>query len=269
MIKPHIIEDIFEAARIEEVVGDFVNLKKRGVNYLGNCPFHNEKTPSFTVSPAKGIYKCFGCGAGGNSVNFIMEHEHYSYPEALKYLAEKYQIDVPEEAVSDVDQNIINERESLLLINQFAASFFENNLHNTQEGINIGLSYLKERGFSKEIINNFKIGYSPESDKALVEAATKEGYKTDLLEKNGLIKTSNNYVRDFFRGRIIFPIHNLTGRTIAFGARTLKKDKKIPKYLNSPETEAYIKSKTLYGLYQAKKAILEKDNCFLLKAIQT
>lgn len=265
MIPRETIDRIIEAARIEEVVGDFISLKKRGVNYIGNCPFHNEKTPSFTVSPAKGIYKCFGCSAGGNAVNFVMEHEHSSYPEALRYLAAKYHIPIEEEELSPEDVKEKNEREELFIISSFAQRHFTKNLFETEEGQNIGLSYFKERGFNEATIEKFQLGYAAENYEDLLNAAHEHGYNSDLLVKTGLAKEREGKFFDFFRGRVVFPIHNQTGKVIGFGARTLKSDKKIPKYLNSPETEIYNKSKTLYGLAFAKKSIIANDNCFLVE----
>ena len=265
MIDKETIETIFTTARIDEVVGDFVSLKKRGVNYLGNCPFHNEKTPSFTVSPAKGIYKCFGCGVGGNSVNFIMEHEHYTYPEALKYLARKYNIEIHEEELTPEMEKQQSEKESLFIVSGFAEEFFIHSLHNTEEGKNIGLSYFKERGFSEKTIEKFRLGYAPESGDSLYNASKDKGYKIDYLEKTGLVKNKSGRHYDGYRGRVIFPIHNLSGRVIAFGGRQLKKSEKSPKYVNTPECDIYHKSKVLYGMHLAKKTIINKNNCYLVE----
>jgi DNA primase len=265
MIPKETIDQIIDTARIDEVVGDFVALKKRGVNMIGLCPFHNEKTPSFTVSPAKGIYKCFGCGAGGNSLNFVMEHEHLSYPEGLRYLAKKYNIHVEEEQLSPDEMKQDNERESLFVVSGFAQKHYTQNLFETDEGKSIGLSYFSERGFSLPIVEKFQLGYAVDKYDDLLNAAKEKGYKLDILEKAGLLKQRDERWFDFFRGRVIFPIHNVTGKVIAFGARTLKSDKKEPKYLNSPETEIYYKSKILYGIYFAKKSIIANDNCFLVE----
>ena len=267
MIPKETVDDIIEAARVEEVVGDFVNLKKRGANLLGLCPFHNEKTPSFTVSPTKGIYKCFGCGEAGSAVNFIMNHEHYTYPEALKYLANKYNIEIEEEEQSAEQIQAANEKESLFLISQFAADFFKNQLHESEEGRAIGLSYFKERGFRDTTIEKFSLGYSPDSWDAFTKAALEKGYKLEYLEKAGLtiVKEEGKKTFDRFKGRVIFPIHNISGRPIAFGGRTLSADKKVAKYLNSPESDIYHKSKVLYGLNLAKRKIVEKDNCYLVE----
>lgn len=263
MIKPETIDKIFDAARIEEVVGDFVTLKRRGVNMLGLCPFHNEKTPSFTVSPAKGIFKCFGCGKGGNAVNFIMEHEHFSYPEALKYLAQKYSIEVDEEKPSAEQQEAMDEKESLFNLTAFAQKHFEDTLHNTEEGKSVGLTYFKERGFTTDIIKKFGLGYSLNTWDDFTSKALKHGYKKDLLEKSSLVRTRDHQTYDAFRGRVTFPIHNLSGRVLGFGARILTQDKKKPKYINTAESEIYHKSKVLYGLFFAKSAIVREDNCYL------
>lgn len=266
MIKKETVDKILETARVEEVVGDFVHLKKRGSSMIGLCPFHNEKTPSFHVSPVKGIYKCFGCGEGGDSLQFIISHEKYSYPEALKYLARKYNIEVEETEVTPEYQAEVDRRESLYVVSSFAAKFFADNLWNTEEGRTIGLSYFKERGFREDILKKFEIGYSPEDWTALNDKAISEGYKQEFLEETGLvIKNDKGRIYDRFRTRVIFPIHNFTGRVIGFGGRTLKADKSIPKYVNSPESDIYHKSNVLYGLFQAKKAIRDMDNCFLVE----
>ena len=266
MIVKETIDKIFDAAHIEEVVGDFVMLKKRGVNLLGLCPFHNEKSPSFTVSPAKGIYKCFGCGKGGNSVNFIMDHEQLSYPEALKYLAKKYHIEIEEDESNIVEQQENNnERESIYLVSAFAQKHFTENLYHTDEGKSIGLGYLKERGFREDIIEKFQLGYSLDKWQGFTNAALEAGYQREYLVKAGLTIANEEKTFDRFSGRVIFPIHNVAGRIIAFGGRTLKADKKTAKYINSPETEIYHKSKVLYGLYFAKKAIIAQNNCFLVE----
>ena len=265
MIPKDTIDEIFNACIIEDVVGDFVTLKKRGANYLGNCPFHNEKTPSFTVSPAKGIYKCFGCGKAGNSVNFIMEHEHYTYPEALKYLADKYQIEVEEEEQSDAQIQAANEKESLYIVSNFAAKYFANELLNTDKGKAIGLSYFEERGFTPETIEKFQLGYSPDEWTAFTDEAQNAGYDIKYLEKSGLTIVKENKKFDRFKGRVMFPIHNLSGRVLGFGGRILTNDKKAAKYINSPESEIYNKSNVLYGIYFAKKSITQEDNCFLVE----
>jgi DNA primase len=258
-------ERILEAARIEEVVGEFVVLKKRGSNLLGVCPFHNERTPSFTVSPAKGFYKCFGCGKAGDSVTFMMEHEHLTFPEALRYLAKKYNITIEEEAPSAEQIESQSQREALFVVTSYAQKHFTNELWNGDEGKAIGLSYFRERGFTDEIIKKFELGYAVDKWDDLTKSATEDGYLQENLVKAGLTIVQEQKVYDRFRGRVIFPIHSLTGRPIAFGARILKVDHKSPKYLNSPETEIYYKSKTLYGISQAKKDIINKDTCFLVE----
>jgi len=265
LIPKQTVDEILETARVEEVVGDFVNLKKRGANLLGLCPFHNEKTPSFTVSPAKGIYKCFGCGKAGGAANFIMDHEHYTYPEALKYLADKYNIEIEEEEQSAEQIQQANEKESLFIVTQFAAEYFQQQLKETENGRAIGLSYFKERGFREETIEKFKLGYSPDEWEAFTKAALDKGYKLDYLEKTGLTIVKGEKHFDRFKGRVMFPIQNISGRVIGFGGRTLSADKKTAKYLNSPESEIYHKSRVLYGLNLAKKSIIEKDLCYLVE----
>ena len=265
MINYNTIQRIIDTAEITEVVQDFVNLKKRGVNYLGLCPFHNEKTPSFTVSPSKGIYKCFGCGKGGNSVNFIMEHEHLGYPEALKYLARKYNIEVVEKELTAEEIQQQNERDSLLVVTKFANTYFQDKLHKNNDGRAIGLSYFNERGFREDIIEKFELGYSLDVKDAFTVAAKEQGYKIEFLETTGLTIVNENGNFDRFRGRVIFPIHGLSGNVIGFGGRILKKDAKAAKYLNSPESDIYHKSKVLYGMYFAKKSITQLDKCFLVE----
>ncbi len=266
MISPQTIQAILETARIDEVVGDFVVLKKRGVNHVGLCPFHNEKTPSFTVSPSKGIFKCFGCGKGGNSVNFLMEHEHYSYPEALKYLAKKYGIEIEEEEQTPEQQQSLNEKESLFNVSAFAQKFFSDTLLNTEEGKAIGLTYFKERGFSNETIEKFQLGYCSDKWDELTVTAQKEGYNLDYLVKSGLTVPAENKYYDRFRGRVIFPIHNISGRVIGFGGRVMGSDTtNRAKYVNSPESDIYHKTNVLYGLYFAKNSIISADNCYLVE----
>jgi DNA primase len=266
LINQDTIGKIMDTARIEEVVGDFVPLKKRGSSLIGNCPFHNEKTPSFHVSVAKGIYKCFGCGKGGDSVHFIMDHEKYSYPEALKYLANKYNIEVEEIAQSPQNIEAQNARESLYIVSEYAANYFANELWTGEEGRAIGLSYFKERGFREDIVKKFQLGYSPDVWDALIQSSVAAGHKEDYLERTGLaIRNDKGKLYDRFRGRVMFPIHNFTGRIIGFGGRTLKTDKNVPKYVNSPESEIYHKSNVLYGLFHAKKAIRDADNCYLVE----
>ncbi|MFO7977521.1 MAG: CHC2 zinc finger domain-containing protein [Bacteroidales bacterium] len=251
MINPDTVDKIMDATRVEEVVGEFVMLRKRGVNLLGLCPFHDEKTPSFNVSPTKGIYKCFGCGKGGNAVNFLMEHEHYTYPEALKYLAAKYSIEVEEEKPSPEQQQAMDEKESLFNLSGYAQKYFEKTLHESQEGIAVGLSYLKERDLSLETIKKFGLGYCTNQWDAFTQQALKDGYKKEYLLKTSLAKEKDHQLYDTMRGRVIFPIHNLSGRVLGFGARIMTSDKKRPKYINSAESDIYHKGKVLYGLYFA------------------
>ena len=266
MIAKETVDKILETARIEEVVGDFVNLKRRGTSLIGNCPFHNEKTPSFNVSVNKGIFKCFGCGEGGDSASFIMKHEKYSYPEALRYLAKKYNIEIEEIEQSPEQQEADNRRESLYIVSAYAAKFFSETMWETDQGKTIGLGYFKERGFRDDIIKKFELGYSPDNWDALTDKAIREGFKEEFLEKTGLtIRNDKGKLYDRFRGRVMFPIHNFTGRIIGFGGRTLVTDKKVPKYVNSPESDIYHKSNVLYGLFQAKKAIRDLDNCYLVE----
>jgi len=265
MIPKETIEKIFDAADIVEVINDFVNLKKAGSNYKGNSPFSDDKTPSFMVSPAKGIFKDFSSGEGGTVVSFLMKHEHFTYPEALRWLAKRYNIEIQEEEQSPEQIAAQGARESLYLVNQFARDYFVKQMLESQEGKAIGLSYFKERGYNDAIIKKFELGYSPDNSGAFTKAALSAGYKLAYLEKTGLSKTNEKGSFDFFRGRVIFPIHNLTGRILGFGGRTLKTDKKIAKYFNSPESEIYHKSNVLYGLYQAKGAIIKQDTCYLVE----
>lgn len=265
MIPRETIERILETARIEEVIGDFVTLKKAGSNYKALSPFSNEKTPSFMVSPAKQIFKDFSSGKGGNVISFVMEHEQYSYPEALRYLADKYNIEIEEEEQTPESINRMNERESLFIVSEFAQNYFKEQMHDTEQGRAIALSYFVERGFSEEIIENFGLGYCPDTYDGFTSHALEQGYQLEYLEKAGLTKVRDGKRFDFFRGRVTFPIHNLTGKVIGFGARTLKSELKGPKYLNSPETDIYSKSKVLYGLFQAKREIVKLDNCYLVE----
>ena len=266
MILKSTVDRIMEATDIVEVIGEFVQLKKRGANYVGLSPFANERTPSFTVSPAKGIFKDFSSGKGGSAVTFLMELEKYSYPEALKWLAKKYSIEVEETVETPENREEENHRESLMIVTAYAAKFFHESLLDTDEGKNIGLSYFKERGFSNDTIRKFELGYSPDQWEAFTGQALKEGYQQEFLEESGLsVKRDNGSLYDRYRGRVMFPIHSFTGRVIAFGGRTLKKDKNVPKYVNSPESEIYHKSSVLYGLYFAKKAIRDEDNCYLVE----
>jgi len=265
MIDRPTIERILDAAQIVDVVQEFVHLKKRGVNYLGLCPFHNEKTPSFTVSPAKEIFKCFGCGKVGNSVNFVMEHEHLTYPEALKYLARKYHIEVVEKELSQDEIDKQNERESLLVVTSYAARQFTENLFQSTEGISVGLTYFKERGFRQDTLKKFEVGFSFETRDAFSKKAIEDGYKKDFLIKSGLSIQHENRIFDRFSGRVMFPIHSLSGQVLGFGGRVLKPDPKSAKYLNSPESEIYHKSRILYGIYQARKSISQNDRCYLVE----
>ncbi|MGN8071540.1 DNA primase [Mucilaginibacter sp. 22184] len=266
MIIKSTIDRIMEATDIVEVIGEFVQLKKRGANYVGLSPFANERTPSFTVSPAKGIFKDFSTGKGGSAVTFLMELEKFSYPEALKWLAKKYGIEVEETVDHPENKEEDQRRESLMIVTAFAAKFFHESLLDTDEGKNIGLSYFKERGFTTETIKKFELGYSPDQWEAFTGTAINQGYQQQFLEESGLsVKRDNGTLYDRYRGRVMFPIHSFTGRVIAFGGRTLKKDKNVPKYVNSPESEIYHKSNVLYGLYFAKKAIRDEDNCYLVE----
>ncbi len=265
MIPRETVEQIFDAADIIEVIGDFVTLKKSGSSYKGLSPFVNEKSPSFMVSPAKGIFKDFSSGKGGNVVSFLMEHEHFSYVEALKWLAGKYGIEIKEKERTPEEIAAQGEKESLFLINLYARDFFMEQMFNTREGKAIGLSYFKERGFNEATIKKFELGYSPERSDAFAKSAIEKGYKLEYLVKTGLVKANDRGMYDFFRGRVLFPIHNITGRVLGFGGRTLKSDKKIAKYFNSPESEIYHKSNILYGLYQAKNELIKEDECYLVE----
>lgn len=265
MISKQTIARILESAHIEEVIGEFVKLKKSGQNYKGLSPFTAERNPSFYVSPAKGIFKCFSSGKGGNAVNFLMEHEHFTYPEALMYLAKKYGIAVEEDAFTPEDAQAENERETLFQVTAFAMNFFMQNLHETEAGKAIGLEYFKSREMKPETIKKFQLGYSPESWDAFTKHALENGYKLEYLEKTGLTITKEARSYDRFRGRVIFPIHNITGRILGFGGRTLLKDDNVPKYVNSIESDIYNKSQVLYGLYFAKSAIIRQDNCYLVE----
>jgi len=265
MIDSSTIARILDTANISEVVSEFVTLKKRGVNQLGLCPFHNEKTPSFTVSPAKGIFKCFGCGKGGNSVNFIMELEQLSYPDALRWLAKKYHIELEEKEETQEEKMLKDERESMMIVSAFAQKYFSRYLLNENEGRTVGLSYLRERGIRDDIISKFELGFCPDGKDLFTQAAQREGYKMEFLEKTGLTIKRDDWIRDRFGGRVIFPVHNVAGRVIAFGGRTLTNDKKVAKYLNSPESEIYHKGRTLYGIYQAKRDITRLDKCYLVE----
>ena len=275
MIPKNTVDIIIETAHVEEVVGEFITLKKRGANLLGLCPFHGEKTPSFTVSSVKGIYKCFGCGKAGNSVNFVMDHLKLTYPEALKWLAKKYNIEVIEREITPAERELQTERESMLIVMQYAQRYFSETMLQIDEGKSIGLGYFKERDLKDDIISKFQLGYSLEEKNSFTNTAIKNGYSPKYLAKTGMSILSNRYVEgneikgsdlfDRYAGRVMFPIHDDGGRVVAFGGRTLTKDKKIAKYINSPETEIYNKSKILYGLWLGKKTIQEKDACFLVE----
>lgn len=265
MIRPETIEKVLETARIEEVIGDFLTLKKRGSNFIGNCPFHNEKTPSFSVSASKGIFKCFGCGKSGNVFGFVMEHEHLTYPDAVKFVAAKYKIEIEEQIPTEEESAAIDARESLFAVTSFATKWFEDQLWNTDEGRAIGLSYFNDREFRPETIKKFNLGFSPDRRDAFSKHAINNGYKLEFLESSGLSVVREDRYFDRFKGRVIFPIHNVSGRIVGFGARILTSDKTIAKYLNSPESEIYHKSRILYGLYQSRKAIGDADNCLLVE----
>ena len=265
MISPATIQQIMARADITDVVGSFVKLKKRGTNLLGLCPFHNEKTPSFTVSPSKEIYKCFGCGKSGNLVSFVMEHEKYSYPEALKWLAQRYQIEIEETQLNEDQKQALQTADSLFALNQYAQQFFSQQLLETEEGKAIGLSYFEERGFSNNTIQKFQLGYSPEAKDIFTQAALQHQFNPELLLKAGLVSNRYDQLQDNYRGRVIFPIHNHSGKVVGFGARILKTSEKAPKYINSPENEIYVKSKILYGSYFAKQSIDKLNECLLVE----
>lgn len=266
MIDQITVDKIINAAQIVEVVSDFVTLRKRGVNYLGLCPFHDERTPSFSVSPAKGICKCFSCGKGGNAVNFIMEHEQLTYYEALKYLARKYHIEVVEKELTAEEMAQRNDRESMLALNKFAQNYFSTILHESGEGRNVGMSYFQDRGFRDDIIRKFQLGYCLDQRDGFSVEALSKGYKKEFLVKTGLaIEKEGGRMLDRFWGRVMFPVHTLSGNVVAFGGRILKKDEKAAKYVNSPESEIYHKSNELYGIFFAKQAIVKQDRCFLVE----
>lgn len=265
MISRSTIDKVFDAARVEEVIGDYIQLKRSGSNLKGLSPFTDERTPSFMVSPAKQIWKDFSSGKGGNAVSFLMEHEHFTYPEAIRHLAKKYGIEVEVTSQTAEDRELVNERESLFLINEFAKTFFQNTLHSTEEGKAIALSYFKERGFTTETMQTFELGYSPEKWEAFTEEAIKKGYTLENLEKVGLTVVRNNRQFDRFRARVIFPIKSMSGRTLGFGGRTLSTQAKTAKYLNSPDSIIYDKGKVLYGLFTAKQSIAKEDNCYLVE----
>lgn len=265
MISKSTIDQVFDTARVEEVIGDFVQLKKSGSNFKGLSPFSEERTPSFMVSPVKQIWKDFSTGKGGTSVSFLMEHEHFTYPEAIKYLARKYNIEVEETVQSDSDKEAAGERESMYLVSEYARTYFQNTLLKTEAGKAIGLSYFKERGFTDETIKEFQLGYSTEDWSGLTDSALKKGYKLNYLERTGLTIVKETKQFDRFKGRVMFPIHSMSGRILGFGGRILAKNEKAAKYLNSPESDIYHKSKVLYGIYYAKQTIAKEDNCYLVE----
>ena len=265
MISQQTIQQILSRIDIIEIVGGFVKLKKRGVNYLGLCPFHNEKTPSFTVSPVKEIYKCFGCGRSGNTISFLMEHEKYSYAEALRWLAARYNVEVEEKELSPERRQQQQVADSLYIINGFAQQFFSDALTGSEEGQDIGLSYLKERGFNDEIIRKFQLGYNPDARDTFARAAVAAQYNTELLIRTGLVVQRDDRLVDNYRGRIIFPVHNHTGKVIGFGARIIRSNDRAPKYINTPENEIYVKSRILYGSWMARQAIDKQDECLLVE----
>ncbi|MBD0368934.1 MAG: DNA primase, partial [Flavisolibacter sp.] len=265
MIAQTTIQQIISRLDAVEVIGSFVKLKKRGANYLGLCPFHHEKTPSFTVSPSKEIFKCFGCGKSGNTISFLMEHEKLSYVEALRWLANKYGVEVEETNTTPEAQQQYQVAESLYIINQFAQQFYEDQLFNSKKGKDIGLAYLKERGFTDATIRKFGLGYAPDERDAFTQKALALQYNKELLQKAGLITERNNQFFDTYRDRIIFPVHNSSGKVIGFGARLIKSNDKAPKYINTPENELYVKSRIVYGLYQARQFIDKSDECLLVE----
>ena len=266
MIDRGTVEQILDTARIEEVVSDFVSLKRRGANYIACCPFHHEKTPSFSVSPSKGIYKCFGCGKAGSVVSFVMEHEQMSYVEALKYLGKKYGIEVKEKEESEEDVQQRLHHESLLIVNEFAQKFYTEQLLHSDEGIAVGLSYFKERGFTGQTIDKFLLGYAPNKRREFTHNAQRKGYKKEHLVEVGLtIERENGELLDRFYERVMFPIRGISGKVIAFGGRKLRGDKEVAKYINSPESEVYVKNKVLYGIYEAKGAIAREQKCYLVE----
>lgn len=266
MISPNSVQQVKDAVRIEEVLGEFLDLKRKGPRYLGLCPFHNEKTPSFNVSPQLGIFKCFGCGESGDAISFLQKQEHMSFVEAVRWLAKRYRIELEEEEQSEEQQLEQSERESLAVVQQWALEWSMDQLWNTDEGRQIGLAYFLERGFREETVRTFQLGYVPERGDAFAKAALAHGFSPELLEKAGWIKRRENGTPwDFFQGRVTFPIHGLAGQPIAFGARTLRSDKKLPKYFNSPESTLYVKSRSLYGISHARKAIVEQGHCLLVE----
>lgn len=266
MIDPSTINRILDAADIVDVVKEFVTLRKSGANYKGLCPFHDEKTPSFTVSPSKQLCKCFSCGKGGNVVHFVMEHEQMTYPEALRWLGKKYGIEVQERELSDEERISASTRESMFVLNEWARDYFVDTLHHHVDGVSIGMGYFRQRGFRDDIIKKFQLGYCPSTRDAMAKTAIAQGYQAEYLEKTGLCyRTDDNRLVDRYWGRVIFPVHTISGKVVAFGGRILSSEKKLAKYVNSPESEIYSKSRELYGLYQAKHAIVKHNRCFLVE----
>ena len=265
MIPQETIQQIVSRIDIIEIINSFVKLKRRGTNYIGLCPFHNEKSPSFTVSPSKEIYKCFGCGRSGNTISFLMEHEKYSYVEALKWLAAKYNVEIEEKETSPEFKQQQQTADSLFIVNKFAQQFFSNTLFNSEEGMDVGMTYLKERGFREETITKFELGYNPEARDTFTKAAVEKQFNKEILKKAGLVVERENVLQDNYRGRIIFPIHNQSGKVSGFGARLIRKNDKAPKYINTPENEIYVKSKILYGSWFARQAIDKNDECLLVE----
>ena len=265
MISKNTIDKVYDQMRVEEVIGDFVQLKRAGSNYKGLSPFSNERTPSFMVSPVKQIWKDFSSGKGGNAIAFLMEHEHFTYPEAIRYLAKKYHIDIEETQQSSEEKEQADERESLYIVSEYAQQYFQDTLFNTEAGKAIGMTYFKERGFTEETIQKFRLGFSPDEWTAFTDNALAKGYQLEFLEKTGLTIVNGDRKFDRFKGRVMFPIHSMSGRVLGFGGRILTNDKKQAKYLNSPESEIYHKSKVLYGIFFAKQAIAKADNCYLVE----
>ncbi|MBI1667808.1 DNA primase [Capnocytophaga periodontitidis] len=265
MISKNTIDKVYDQMRVEEVIGDFVQLKRAGSNYKGLSPFSNERTPSFMVSPVKQIWKDFSSGKGGNAIAFLMEHEHFTYPEAIRYLAKKYHIDIEETQQSSEEKAQADERESLYIVSEYAQQYFQDTLFNTEAGKAIGMTYFKERGFTEETIQKFRLGFSPDEWTAFTDTALAKGYQLEFLEKTGLTIVNGDRKFDRFKGRVMFPIHSMSGRVLGFGGRILTNDKKQAKYLNSPESEIYHKSKVLYGIFFAKQAIAKADNCYLVE----
>jgi DNA primase len=265
MISKSSIDTVFETARVEEVIGDFVQLKRAGSNFKGLSPFSDERSPSFMVSPVKQIWKDFSSGKGGNVVAFLMEHEHFTYPEAIRYLAKKYNIELEETEQTEAEKAATDVRESLFLVSEFAKTYFHDTLLHSEEGKAIGLTYFKERGFTADTIQKFALGYSPETWDAFSKEALGKGYQLEYLESVGFTIVKDEKLIDRFRGRVMFPIQSMSGRTLGFGGRILTNDKKAAKYLNSPESDIYHKSKVLYGIFHAKQAIAKQNNCFLVE----